>query len=251
MTSTVERFLNRVANYARYRPGYPPDMLEFFKDQLGLKPDSVIADIGSGTGLSSKPFLENGNVVYGVEPNAGMRAAAEGSLKGFPSFRSVDGTANETNLDNGSIDFIIAAQAFHWFDPEPTCVEFKRILKPNGYVALIWNERQLDSTPFLLEYEELLLKFATDYEKVRHENINQEKLSSFFQKSFQKRTFANHQIHDFEGLKGRVLSSSYMPAEGDESYESMIDELQALFAKHAEDGKITILYDTNVFCSQF
>jgi SAM-dependent methyltransferase len=251
MTSTVERFSNRVENYAKYRPGYPPDMLEFFKDQLGLTAESVIADIGSGTGLSSKPFLENGNVVYGVEPNAGMRAAAESILKPVANFRSLDGTATATGLDNESIDFIIAAQAFHWFDPEPTRAEFKRILKSNGYVALIWNERQLDSTPFLREYEQLLLRFATDYEKVRHENIDREKISSFFQRSFQKRTFRNEQIHDFEGLKGRLLSSSYMPAQGDESFDQMIDELQALFAKHAEGGKITILYDTNVFCSQF
>ena len=250
MTSTVERFSNRVENYAKYRPGYPPEMLEFFKDHLGLRPDHVIADVGSGTGLSSKPFLENGNMVYGVEPNAGMRAAAEGSLKEFKNFRSIDGASAKTTLDGGSVDFIIAAQAFHWFAPVQTRAEFKRILKPNGYVALIWNERQLHSTPFLREYEQLLLEFATDYERVRHENVDEKKLSSFFQRSFQKRTFANNQIHDFEGLKGRLLSSSYMPAEG-ESFEAMINDLRALFAKHDEDGKITILYDTNVFCSQF
>ena len=251
MTSTVERFSNRVENYAKYRPGYPPEMLEFFKEHLGLTPASIVADIGSGTGLSSKPFLENGNIVYAVEPNAGMRAAAEGFLKPFPNFRSIDSTAIKTTLDDRSIDFIIAAQAFHWFDPEATRAELKRILKPGGYVALIWNERQLDSTPFLREYEQLLLKFATDYEKVRHENIDEEKLSSFFQRSFQKRTFANNQIHDLAGLKGRLLSSSYMPAEDDRNFEPMMAELQALFAKHAEGGKITILYDTNVFCSQF
>jgi SAM-dependent methyltransferase len=251
MTSTVERFSNRVENYARYRPGYPPEMLEFFRTRLGLTPDQVVADIGSGTGLSSKPFLENGNIVYCVEPNAGMRAAAENSLETFPNFRSMDGSSVDTGLDSASIDLVIAAQAFHWFDPEPTRAEFKRILKPNGHVALIWNERQLDSTSFLREYEQLLLKFATDYEKVRHENIDQQRLGDFFEKSFEQHTFPNHQIHDFDGLKGRLLSSSYMPSESDESFEPMINELRALFDKHAKDGKITILYDTNVFCSQF
>ena len=251
MNSTVERFSNRVENYAKYRPGYPPEMMEFFKTELGLTTASVVADIGSGTGLSTKPFLENGGVVYGVEPNGGMRAAGESFLKDFPNFRSVNGNATETGLDSGSVDLIVAAQAFHWFDPEPTRKEFKRILKPDGYVALIWNERQLDSTPFLREYEQLLLKYATDYEKVRHENIDQEKIGIFFQKSFEQRTFRNDQVHDFDGLKGRLLSSSYMPSGGDERFDEMIGELDALFAKHARDGKITILYDTNVFCSQF
>ena len=251
MGSTVERFSNRVENYAKYRPGYPTEMLEFFKDHLGLTSRSGVADIGSGTGLSAKPFLENGNVVYGVEPNAGMRAAAEGSLKEFKTFRSIDGTSTETTLDDESVDFIVAAQAFHWFDPKPTRAEFKRILRPNGHVALIWNERQLDSTPFLREYEQLLLKFATDYEKVRHENIDEGKLGAFFEKGFEQHTFPNNHVHDFEGLKGRLLSSSYVPAEGDENFEPMINELRSLFAKHAEEGKITILYDTNVFCSQF
>jgi SAM-dependent methyltransferase len=251
MTSTIERFSNRVENYAKYRPGYPPELLEFFKGHLGLTAESVVADIGSGTGLSSRPFLEYGTIVYGVEPNAGMRATGESLLAAFSNFRSIDGTASETKLDSGSIDLILAAQAFHWFDPAPTRTEFKRILKPNGYVALIWNERQLDSTPFLREYEQLLLKFATDYEKVRHENINEERIGAFFEKSFEQHTFRNDQIHNFEGLKGRLLSSSYMPDEGDEKFEEMIHELETLFAKHAEDGKITILYDTNVFSSQF
>jgi len=250
MTSTVERFSNRVENYVKYRPGYPAEMMAFFRNELGLTQDSTIADIGSGTGLSAKPFLENGNLVYGVEPNSAMRAGAEEYLKNFENFRSIDGTSETSNLSECSVDFIIAAQAFHWFEPKPTRPEFRRILKPDGFVCLIWNERQLNTNPFLIEYEHLLLKYANDYEKVRHENIDESKLAAFFQTSFDRRTFANQQVLDFEGLKGRVLSSSYMPAETDEKYVPMIDELQALFAKHARDGKITILYDTNVYYSQ-
>ncbi|MGH9948838.1 MAG: class I SAM-dependent methyltransferase [Pyrinomonadaceae bacterium] len=248
---TVERFSNRVENYAMYRPGYPAAIMEFFTDKLGLTSDSVLADIGSGTGLSSKPFLEIGAIVYGVEPNAAMRAAAEKCLSEFDNFRSTDGTASDTTLENNSIDFVIAAQAFHWFEPEPTRSELKRILKQGGYVCLIWNERQLNTTEFLIEYENLLLKYANDYEKVRHENIDESKLSSFFETEFERQTFANEQVLDFAGLKGRLLSSSYMPAEKDEKYEPMAKELHALFAKHEQGGKITILYDTNVFYTQF
>lgn len=249
-TNPVERFSNRVENYVRYRPGYPDEALQLFRDEIGLTKESVIADVGSGTGLSAKMFLENGNTVYGVEPNASMREAAEEFLKDYPNFNSIDGTAENTSLDNSSVDFVIAAQAFHWFDPEATREEFKRILKPNGYIALIWNERQLDSTAYLQEYEQILLKFANDYTKVRHENVNEEVLAGFFQQDFRRATFENVQIFDYEGAKGRLLSSSYMPSEDDPKSVPMLKELQALFEKHAEGDRIEVFYDTNIFYTQ-
>jgi SAM-dependent methyltransferase len=248
---SVERFSDRVANYVKYRPSYPPEMLEFFKAELGLTGDSIIADIGAGTGLSSKPFLENGNVVYGVEPNAAMREAAKEFLAEFKNFQTIDGTSGKTSLDDESVDFVIAAQAFHWFEPESTREEFKRVLTPGGHVCLIWNERQLDTTPFLREYEQLLLEFANDYGNVRHENIKETELEKFFLQPFSRKTFANQQIFDFDGIKGRLLSSSYMPNEGDANFEPMIKELKDLFAKYEQGGKIAILYDTNVYYSQF
>lgn len=248
--NTVERFSNRVANYVKYRPGYPAEVIQFFKDRLGLTNNSVIADIGSGTGLSAKIFLENGNTVYGVEPNAAMRDAAEEYLKPFPNFKSVDGTSEATTLPDGFIDHLIAAQAFHWFEPEGTRREFKRILKPDGYVSLIWNERQIYTTPFLREYEQLLLKYGKDYNDVRHEQINSEVLSAFFLVPFEQVTFPNEQIFDFDGIKGRLLSSSYMPSESDPAFQPMIKELKSLFAKHAESGRIKVLYDTNIYYCQ-
>jgi ubiquinone/menaquinone biosynthesis C-methylase UbiE len=248
--NTIDRFSNRVADYVKYRPGYPLEVIGLFRNDLGLQPDSVIADIGSGTGISAELFLENGNTVYGVEPNAAMRAAAEVYLKEFPKFESINGTAESTTLANESIDIIIAAQAFHWFEGEKTRIEFKRILKPRGYAALIWNERQLDTTEFLREYEKLLLKFANDYQKVRHENIDELKLQAFFKSDFNKATFPNVQIFDFEGIKGRLSSSSYMPAEEDEEYEPMVNELKSLFDKHQENSKIKVFYDTNIYYTQ-
>lgn len=247
MENTVERFSNRVENYAKYRPSYPAEVLRLFRGEMNLLETSAIADIGSGTGISSKLFLEKGNKVYGVEPNAAMRSAAEEFLGGYLNFLSIDGTAENTNLPDDSVDFVVAAQAFHWFDQKKTLAEFKRILRPNGFVALIWNERQLDTTPFLVEYEKLLLKFADDYTSVRHDNVNEKSLSHFFQAEFRRATFQNDQVFDFEGLKGRVLSSSYMPSATQENYESMVGELHFLFAKHAESGKIKVFYDTNVF----
>lgn len=247
MTSTVERFSNRVENYIKYRPNYPKEILEVFRDEMNLTENSVIADIGSGTGISARLFLENGNEVFGVEPNAAMREAAEDFLKDFPRFQSVDGTAENTNLPADSVDFVIAAQAFHWFDKNKTPAEFRRILRRDGFAVLIWNERQLDSNAFLRDYEELLKKYGTDYEKVRHDNLDKEIFEKFFQVDFSVKTFLNVQMLDFEGLKGRLLSSSYMPSETDSRFEPMLIELQRLFEKYAESGKIQILYNTNIF----
>ena len=251
MTNTVERFSDRVENYVKYRPTYPPGVLDLFREEMNLQTGSVIADIGSGTGISTKIFLENGNTVFGVEPNEQMREAAEKFLKDFPNFKSIDGTAENTNLPDESIDFVVAAQAFHWFDKEQTRAEFKRILRPRGFVVLIWNERQLDTTEFLLEYENLLIEFGNDYQKVRHDNVTESTLSEFFQIDFRRKSFLNVQTLDFEGLKGRLLSSSYMPSEKDSKFEPMIGKLRLVFDKYSESGKIQVLYSTNVFYSQF
>lgn len=251
MSDTVERFSNRVENYVKYRPDYPPEVLDLFRREMNLQTDSVVADIGAGTGISAKMFLENGNPVYGVEPNAAMRRAAKEFLKDFPRFKIVDGTAESTRLPDAAVDYVVAAQAFHWFDREKTHREFKRILRGGGYAVLIWNERQLDTTEFLRGYEEILKKYGTDYEAVRHDHLEEEILQDFFRAAFYRKTFKNVQTVGYEGLKGRMLSSSYMPTENDARFAAMNGELESLFAKYAENGKIQILYDTNVFYSQF
>ncbi len=247
MSDTIERFSNRVANYVKYRPSYPAEMFDVFRDEMNWTEDSAVADIGSGTGISSKPFLERGNRVFGVEPNAAMRAAAEEFLKEFPNFVSIDGTAEQTSLPDDSVDLVIAAQAYHWFDPETAPAEFERIAKPNSFLALIWNERLLDANAFLRDYEAHLREFANDYDKVRHDQIGTEVLSARFRKEFGQRSFENSQLLDFAGLMGRMLSSSYMPTEADDRYPLMIAKLESLFDKYAEKGRIQIPYQTNVF----
>lgn len=251
MKDPTQRFSNRVENYVKYRPGYPTEILKLFRGEMNLTSSSVVADVGSGTGISTKLFLENGNPVFGVEPNEPMRRAAEEVLKHYPNFTSIDGTSTKTNLPETSVDLITAFQAFHWFEGDKTRDEFKRILKPGGYVALVWNERQTDTNEFLIDYEKFLLKFATDYTKVRHENTGEEELGKFFEKGFAVEVFQNEQILDFAGLKGRVLSSSYMPAADDAGYEPMIEELKTLFTKYREQDRITILYDTRVNYGHF
>lgn len=250
MSDTVERFSNRVANYVKYRPDYPREIVAYLAEKCGLAKDQIIADIGCGTGISTKLFLENGNRVFGVEPNKAMREAAISFLAQFRGFTPIDGTAEATTLPDSSVDFVVAAQAFHWFDLTRTKPEFKRIVRPGGHIVLMWNERQLGTTPFLIEYEDLLIKYSTDYSVVRHDRFDASVLDEYFDNGVNSATFPNLQDLDFDGLKGRMLSASYMPSEEDAVYPQMIDELRSLFAKHNENGKIKVLYDTNVYFSR-
>jgi SAM-dependent methyltransferase len=246
---SLKRFSNRVENYVKYRPGYPDEIIPYLK-QLGvLNDDSVIADIGSGTGISSELFLKNGNRVYAVEPNQEMREAAEKMLSTHGNFHSVNATAETTGLDDKSVDLIIAGQAFHWFDKEKCRVEFERILKPGGNVLLMWNDRRTDSTDFLKSYEDFLHICGNDYALVNHKNT-QEKgvIEGWFGKgNYSEASFYNFQDFDFDGLKGRVLSSSYMPAEGDVNYEFMIYCLKKIFLRYQEKGKVRFEYDTRIY----
>lgn len=241
-----QRFSDRVENYIRYRPGYPQEIIAMLERDTGLSSRSIIADIGSGTGISAELFLHSGGEVHAVEPNREMREAAERLLGGYPRFRSVNGSARATTLPDQCATLIVAAQAFHWFHTPETRAEFTRILKPGGHVVLLWNERKLDATPFLRGYEELLLRFATDYTKVRHENIDAESLRRFFRGPFVTHTFANEQRFDFESLKGRLLSCSYAPTAGQPGHEAMIDELRHLFDSYQESGIVRFEYDTRV-----
>ncbi len=211
----TQRFSARVENYVKYRPHYPRAVLETLKDACQLTSASVIADIGSGTGILTELFLQNGNPVYAVEPNREMREAGEQFLQGFAHFHSINGRAEATTLADRSVDFVTAGQAFHWFDRESAKAEFIRILKPGGWVALVWNDRESSTRPFLIAYESLLKQYATDYEAMTHKNISADDLADFFAPAeLRLQTFPNTQEFDIEGLRGRLLSSSYSPLPG-------------------------------------
>jgi SAM-dependent methyltransferase len=244
---TASRFDHRVENYVAYRPGYPLGMIDFLRGELGLAPESVVADVGSGTGILSELLLGAGCKVVGVEPNDAMRAAAESRLKSYTEFRSVKGTAEATTLEDASADFITAAQAFHWFDAEKSRAEFRRILKPGGWVALVWNMRRTDSTPFLREYENLLREFGTDYAQVNCEQVSEGRIAQFFAGGFGSKSFDNFQSFDFSGLRGRLLSSSYVPLEGAPKFEPMLEALRRLFDAHQRDGRVRVEYDAKVY----
>lgn len=248
MTDSTTRFSNRVENYVRYRPNYPAAVIELLRTECKLNQDSVVADIGSGTGIFTRLLLETGCHVYGVEPNAPMREAAEKLLSGFEKFTSVDTPAEATTLPDKSVDFVTCAQAFHWFDREKCRVEFRRILRDHGFVVLLWNERLVDTTPFLRDYETLLLNYATDYEQVNHTQIDDAVLYDFFEPDgYEKHTFSNHQLFNYEGLKGRLLSSSYAPPENHANYKLMLQHLREIFENHQKNGIVSFDYETNVY----
>ena len=247
----TKRFSTRAQHYNKYRPKYPRAIIKLLRAQCKLVSSSIIADIGSGTGVLSRLFLRSGNFIFGVEPNKEMRKIAEKLLKDYSNFKSVDGAAESSNLKDQSVDFITSGQAFHWFHTNKSRKEFSRILKPNGWVILIWNDRKTDTTPFLKAYDSLLNKYGIDYKKINRQIPNERVFNEFFgHNSFKLNIFHNFQIFDFESLRGRVLSSSYVPIKGHPNYEPMINELRKIFLEYQSDGKVRFEYDTKVYYGQ-
>jgi SAM-dependent methyltransferase len=246
-TDAKQRFSSRVTDYVRYRPGYPAEALTLLRKECDLRPGHAIADIGSGTGFLSELFLKNGNRVYGIEPNEAMRLAGEEYLASYDSFVSTDASAEATTLENGTIDFVTAGQAFHWFEPAGARREFQRILKPSGWVVVMYNDRQMDSA-FANAYEELLLKYGTDYQRVRESYPESSTMQEFFAGgTVAQHSVPNAQILDWDGLAGRLRSSSYAPLEGQPNYSPMMAALEELFRANQENGRVRMEYVTHVY----
>jgi SAM-dependent methyltransferase len=252
MLSSTQRFSDRVDFYVRARPKYPPALLQFFQTELKLSPADVVADIGSGTGILTELFVRNTNPVYAVEPNAPMRQAAEAQLGTFANFHSVNGTAENTTLKDASMNFITAAQAFHWFDPIRARAEFQRILKPNGIVALIWNERKHDS-PFMQAYDQLVEKYRTESARRPHlSDPNGDRNIQIFFAPDGNRFFSmeNPQTLDRPGLIDRIISSSYMPLPTDPRHTNVLKDIGTLFDAHQQNQTVQIQQETRIYHGQ-
>jgi SAM-dependent methyltransferase len=246
----TRRFSNRVENYIKYRPTYPAEIVPLLKSECGLTANSLIADIGSGTGFFAQLFLRNGNPVIGVEPNPEMRAAGEKLLAGYPGFSCVSGTAEATTLAGNSVDFVTAAQAFHWFNHDQTRAEFLRILKPDGWAVIAWNGYRAESSPLMAAYQDLVLRYGTDYLEVRRE-VEACDVEAFFAPGTCKcARFEFSQGFDHEGLKGRLLSSSFVPEPGEPNYEAMLGDLRKTFDANQTKGEVAFNYETELYFGQ-
>lgn len=247
MTEPTNRFSNRVDNYARYRPSYPQSVVRLLETECGLVSGMKVADVGSGTGMLSQLLLERGAEVHGVEPNREMREAGERMLSSCEGFTSIAGAAEATKLPDNSVGLVTAGQAFHWFDREGARQEFGRILTSDGYVALVWNSPRYDASPFMRDYRELLQSFGTDCEKVTHLGVDAASLQPFFGGGFEEQQLENRQTFDQESLKGRLLSSSFVPSPEDPQSEPMLAELDGIFERRQLGGKVAFEYEVRVF----
>lgn len=246
-TNSTERFSRRSEAYLKYRAGYSPILLDFLKGRCRLTPECVVADVGSGTGLLAELLLQNGNKVYGIEPNREMREAAESVLGRYPGFLSLAAQAESTTLPSSSVDFVTVGRALHWFDYHQALVEFARIVKPQGWVVVVWLKRKT-STPMLAEYEELLLAYASEHRGKKR--IQREMENQLVAGGFKNQVIDCRWIFDLDQLKGHTLSLSVSPDVGHPNYAPLIDGLEALFRKYQVDDRVIFDYETSIYCGQ-
>ncbi len=247
LRNPTERFSSRVENYVRYRPGYPPAAIALLQARCGLRPGAVVADIGSGTGILTQLLLERGAEVYGVEPNDGMRGAAEVLLGQTPRFHSIRGTAEDTTLEPDSVDLLVAGQAFHWFRVEPARREALRVLRPGAYGALLWNEHPSEGSAFLQDFERLARAHAPEYNQVVGSRADEAAMREFLGGTMELATFPNQQVFDYAGLIGRLMSSSWAPEAGTAQHEPLLAGMREAFERHARAGRVIFPYLTLVY----
>jgi SAM-dependent methyltransferase len=238
---STDKFTDKAEVYAKYRPSYPHEYIEYLISETGLHEDCIIADIGSGTGILSRQLLERGFTVIGVEPNDDMRTIAEQTLNLDSRFISVKATAENTTIKDNCIDLVTVAQAFHWFDIEQFRMECQRILKQDAKVALVWNSRD-GSSDLNKESADVCQKYCPNFKGF---SGGMEETPITFQQFFKDgkydfKYFRNDLPYNLIGFLGRYLSASYSPKKTDKEYNPFITALSNLFDKYSNDGIIVI-----------
>ncbi|WP_407310091.1 class I SAM-dependent methyltransferase [Desulfosporosinus sp. SB140] len=249
--NSKEKFSNKVSDYVKYRPSYPKELIDYLINQVGFSQNTVIADIGAGTGKLTKLLADNVKFVYAVEPNDNMRSACNAYCKEYNNVAAIDGSAEDTGLHNHSIDFVTVAQAFHWFDRNKSRIEFQRILKPKGKVVLVWNSKVTENA-LIKENDEFFRRVCPDFKGFSGGiNIAPQAFADFFKHGLcEHRLFGNDSLLKLEEYVGGSLSSSYAPSESDENYEEFIAGLKRLFEKYSSNGKILLPNKTHVYIGE-
>ena len=245
-------FSARVHDYIKSRPGYPSQVIDTLVQGCGLCPGWRVADIGSGTGLLARLFLDFGCTVWGVEPNEEMRQAGEQILAGYPAFRSQPGSAEATGLADGSLDLVCAGMAFHWFDARRARDEFQRILAPGGWVALVWNRMLTGPVPFMQQFTGLILEYAPGWTETRRRDGSGSGLDlpGFFRGVYQRTAFPLEQQLDWDSLYRRALSIAHLPPSDDLAHPALRTRLHDIFERYQDHGLVEIQYETELYYAQ-
>jgi len=250
MVDARSLFNGKASIYSRYRPDYPKDLLKMLEKETGFNRNWIVADIGSGTGIMSRLFLENGNHVYCIEPNDDMRSESIKLTSSFLKCKVLKGTAENTGLDTDSIDIIVAGQSFHWFDPVAAKKEMTRVLKPGGFAALIWNNRSERENSLSKEYDYICSKYSHNYQGTGNSRIESDTFITFFHNGFKKFETPNYQKLNLDGILGRYFSTSYALQPQDPEYGDAVESLKKLFRKFEKNGYATMEYETQIFLGQ-
>ena len=238
------RFTSRAEDYAKYRPSYSPKVIDRIVAELDNVSKSVAADVGAGTGISSRLLADRGITVLAIEPNAAMKQVA----KPHPLVEFSDGSAEDTKLPDASVDLVTCFQAFHWFNPKPTLKEFARILKPQGKLAAVWNNRHKDDE-FTKEYSRLTQKASNNDSELRHGTERSLHHTDWFNPA-RHFLFPYRQALNLEALIGRAMSTSYIPQKG-EIYQEFIESLKQLHQHYRNtEGLVYLQYQTSVYLTE-
>ncbi|GAB4384659.1 MAG: class I SAM-dependent methyltransferase [Phycisphaerales bacterium] len=238
----THRFSQRVDDYVRYRPDYPQAAIDAIFEGMGFASLLTVADVGAGTGILSRQLAARGALVVAVEPNPEMRAACTAHER----ILLQDGTAEATGLKDHSVDLITCGQAFHWFDTEKALAEFRRVIRGLGRLAIMWNTRDVDD-PVTTGYTAAIRKASDEHPaESRMDDVRGFEDSAYFT-DLRALTFPHVQWLTLDGLIGRARSASYCPTSGPK-YRTLMDELTALHARHADPkGRVALRYVTKLF----
>ena len=243
------KFTGLAEKYARYRPSYSEEFVNYLYTEAGFGADSIIADAGAGTGIFSRLLLEKGSKVYCVEPNSDMMKKAQDYLRGYPMCEFISSPAEKIDLPDNSVDFITSAQAFHWFDEEKFKKECKRLLKPGGKVVIVWNSK-VSETEIIITLDEVNKKYCPNFQGHKHRGQRIDHPDFFKDRIMEHKSFRNDYVCDEENFIGAGLSRSYALKETDADYTAYISELKSVFSKYSINGLFTVPNVTECYIGQ-
>ena len=247
LIDNTKKFDGLATEYSKGRPAYAKKFIDELYEKYGFSKESIVADVGAGTGKFAKQILDKGSFVYCVEPNVDMRTKAVGELKAYKNVECIDGDAANTCLNDNSVDFVTVAQAFHWFEVESFKRECKRILKPGGKVFLVWNSRDTNFE-IVCKNAEIYNRYCPGFKGFSNGiQENDARIEEFFDGKYEKVKYDNPLYFTKEIFISRCLSSSYSLKCGEDKYNEYVGELEKLFDVYEVNGTVCMPNSTIVY----